>query len=134
MTERKTMSPSDNPDTLMLLWLAFAGLLLFSYYLLWVTGIWKLLFEADPTGITALTVLVFTGSTVWVGLRVRTLRAEHQALLVAKGALPAPGHGRQTAITQFLNKTNPQSQNPPDTSMLVQVLADRLHGPNEFMW
>lgn len=126
---------STDPDRLLLLWASFAGLLLFAYHLLWVTGVWKTLLEADPTGITALTVIVFTGSTAWVGFRMFTLRREHRALLQAKGR--DVGDSRRTenaepAIRTYLADTAPGRAT--DHSLLTQVLADRLHGPNEFMW
>lgn len=130
MKADKTLSARQHPDTLLLLWFSFAGLLLFGYYLLGVTGIWKILLEADPTGITALTITVFTGSTIWVGFRMFVLRAEHQRLMEAKGLLRSDQVADATAIGHFLR----QHQQGKDLSLLSQVLADRLHGPNEFMW
>lgn len=135
MTFKSPSSRRENADRMLLLWMAFTGLLLFAYHLLWVTGVWRTLLEADPTGITALTVVVFTGSTAWVGFRMFHLRREHQALLHAKGVL-STAHNRSassaTAIERFLQDTAPGRH--ADTGLLTQVLADRLHGPNEFMW
>lgn len=126
----------EDADRILLLWMSFCGLLLFAYHLLWITGVWRTLLEADPTGITALTVCVFTGSTVWVGFRVYRLRREQQALLRAKGLLLYPSNaGAQavnTAVDQYLKDTGSARQT--DAGLLTQVLADRLHGPNEFMW
>ena len=130
MTANKKQTQQDNADALMLIWMSFAGLLAFVYYLLWTTGIWKLLIEADPTFITIITVCVFTSSTVWVGFRMVKLRHEHQSLLQAKGSLRSDTINTDTAVSDFLKK----NQSKPDNALLVQVLADRLHGPNEFMW
>ncbi len=124
----------EDADRLLLLWMAFSGLLLFGYYMLWVNGVWKTLLEADPTGITALTVVVFTCSTAWVGFRMVHLRGEHKALLHARtngGAYAGSTRGA-SAISRYLQDSSPQLN--ADAGLLTQVLADRLHGPNEFMW
>lgn len=46
---------------LFLLWLAYLGLLLFGAQLLWLAGAWRLLVQADPTGLTVIIVLLFFG-------------------------------------------------------------------------
>jgi hypothetical protein len=91
-----------------------------------------MLLTADPTGITAVTILVFTVSTVWVGFRCQQLRCERSALVAAtqqQALLSTPPHN---AIHTFLS-TYPRTD-ILDRAPLIDVLADRLHGPSEFMW
>ncbi len=119
-------------DLLMLYWMAFAGLLIFLTVLLWKKRIWGMLLNADPTGITAVTILVFTASTVWVGFRCQQLRAERSAFVAAARQKSVHTSGNQTAIQTFLS-TYPRTD-ILDRAPLIDVLADRLHGPSEFMW
>lgn len=44
-------------------------LLLFAVVLMWQRGLWYQLVQADPTGLTIVIVLLFTGSSLWVGHR-----------------------------------------------------------------
>ena len=119
-------------DLLMLYWMAFAGLLAFMTVLLWKKRVWGMLLNADPTGITAITILVFTASTVWVGFRCQQLRSERSALVAATQQKSFQATERKNAIHTFLS-TYPRTD-ILDRAPLIDVLADRLHGPSEFMW
>lgn len=74
--------------TLLLTWLAFAGLLLFAAALLWQYGAWAMLLDADPTGITMIIVAIFAAATVRCGVRSRWL-CDEQASMAAWPAGPA---------------------------------------------
>jgi hypothetical protein len=119
------------PETLFLVWLAFAGVLLFAAALLWQTGVWRMLADADPTGITLLIIAVFSGSTLWCGLRCRRLCAERASLEAWRdrrrtGAAP----GSIDAYFRSLDGAASEA----GRGALTEVLAERLHGPNDTAW
>ena len=60
------------------LWCAYFGLLAFAFYILYVKGIWASLLAADPTYLTALIVVLFVGSTIWVGFRANHLAWQYE--------------------------------------------------------
>ena len=60
------------------LWCAYFGLLAFAFYILYVKGIWASLLAADPTYLTALIVVLFIGSTIWVGFRANQLAWQYE--------------------------------------------------------
>jgi hypothetical protein len=72
----KTTSASSQAEPLLHLWAAMAALMLFAGYVLYQQGVWSALLLADPTFLTAIIVLIFAGSTVWVGLRAQRLEQE----------------------------------------------------------
>ena len=77
---RATALPVSGADRLFLQWLCFVGLMVFASFLMWRANIWGVLVDADPTGITLMIIAVFTGSTVWVGMRSWGLMHERQSL------------------------------------------------------
>jgi hypothetical protein len=68
-------------EPLWLEWLTLAGLLIFASWLLGVRGVFAMLLQADPTGITLVIMVVFAGATLWCGARSRTLQQQRQAML-----------------------------------------------------
>lgn len=68
------------PEPLALEWLALAGLFVFATWLLGVRGVWALLLSSDPTGITAVIIVIFFGATLWCGARARVLQRERAAV------------------------------------------------------
>jgi hypothetical protein len=69
-------APQTKAEPLLHLWAAWAALLLFAGYVLYQQGVWSALLLADPTFLTAIIVLIFASSTVWVGLRAQRLEQE----------------------------------------------------------
>ena len=61
-TAREPMS-----EPLWLEWVTLAGLLIFASWLLGVRGVFAMLLQADPTGITLVIMVVFAGATLWCG-------------------------------------------------------------------
>lgn len=121
-----------SPDTLFLTWLAFAGVLLFAAALLWQTGVWAMLLDADPTGITMIIVAVFTASTAYCGWRSRRLCDERYSMDAWRRGLPARPGSHVDAYFRDL-----AAQRPMDTGArgrLADVLAERLHGPDDAAW
>jgi hypothetical protein len=120
------------PDTLFLTWLAFAGVLLFASVLLWQTGVWAMLADADPTGITLLITAIFAGCTLWCGLRCRALCRERASLEAwRRRALHAAGEG---GIDTYFRGMAALREDATGREALAEVLAERLHGPNDTAW
>jgi hypothetical protein len=115
-------------------WLAFAGVLLFAAALLWQNGVWAMLLEADPTGITMMIVAIFAAATLWCGRRSQRLCAERASMdgwrRSGSGASRAHSH-----IDDYFHGL--LEQQPADAGArgrLADVLAERLHGPNDGAW
>ncbi|MBC7416074.1 MAG: hypothetical protein H7327_14195 [Herminiimonas sp.] len=135
--------PGAAPDTLLLQWCAFVGLLAFVTVLLARHNVWGILKDADPTGITMTILAVFTGATFWCGRRCHVLAEERRALDAwisshrqrAGRGLPAalPLQARHT--TDYLQAVErKRSLNHVENGQLTDVLAERLHGPSEGAW
>lgn len=119
-------------DTLFMTWLAFAGVLLFGAALLWQHGVWAMLLDADPTGITMIIVIVFAAATLWCGRRSQRLCAERACMEGWRRGAASPPHGH---IDDYFR--NLLAQRPADAGArgrLAEVLAERLHGPNDGAW
>ena len=102
------------PEPLWLEWTALAGLLVFATWLLGTRGVWALLLSADPTGITAVIVVVFAGSTVWCGARARVLQRERDAWAADYA----------TALANA----------PRDADAPMDLLLEKTHGPHQTAW
>jgi hypothetical protein len=127
------MDPAPaSADTLLLTWLAFAGVLLFAAALLWQYGVWAMLLDADPTGITMIIVAIFAAATVRCGVRSRRL-CDEQASMEAwrRGLQGRPGSHVDAYFRDLI------AQRPHDAGArgrLADVLAERLHGPEDSAW
>ena len=137
---RATISPIYEADRLFLQWLCFLGLLLFVSFLMWRANIWGVLVAADPTGITLMIIAVFSGSTLWVGIRAWALMHERQSLdewklAASTDVLPtSPEHGRTAVHSYFSALLDKSRRRDYDNAQLTEVLAERLHGPSESAW
>ncbi|CAD5373885.1 conserved membrane hypothetical protein [Rubrivivax sp. A210] len=108
-------------EPLWLEWLALAGMLGFAAWLLGGRGVWRLLLQSDPTGITLVIIVVFVAATLWCGTRARELQRERQAL-------EAGGAGWAAAYWQALEST------PRDAAAPLDLLLERSHGPHHTAW
>lgn len=112
-------------------WLSFAGLLLFMACVLWQYQVWSTLASADPTGITLIIIAIFTGATLWCGVRAYRLCAEAEELVNwQRGGRGQDG--ARGAVQGFLSLRLRESATP--TRHQVDVLAEGLHGPSESAW
>jgi hypothetical protein len=116
------------PQGLFLLWLAYMGLLLGGAWLLAQRGVWALLLQADPTGLTLSIVVVFVLASVWVGRRAWLLGWQHQALAVFQGT--AVSHASEGVWV--LRYWREHQALDPHTAR--ELLAERCHGPQEMGW
>ena len=76
-TARRRDSTGAPAEPLWFEWLALAGLFVFAAWLLGARGVWSLLLNSDPTGITV--------ATLWSGMRALELTRERSA---AQARLP----------------------------------------------
>ncbi|MBV8619891.1 MAG: MotA/TolQ/ExbB proton channel family protein [Curvibacter sp.] len=114
-------------EPLWLEWLALGGLLAFAFWLLGVRGVWALLLHADPTGLTAVIVLVFACSTLWCGSRARTLERQRQAL----EASLRPGAAGQGWAHEFWQHSSGPAADPASA---LDLLLEACHGPHGTAW
>jgi hypothetical protein len=117
------------PQGLFLLWLSFMGLLIFGATVMWQHGLWHRLVQADPTGLTIVIVLLFLACSVWAGMRCWALGQQWQALQ-SSDSTNAAQPGLNWARDYLQARANPHT----DNSLLLQVLSDRAHGPQEMAW
>lgn len=101
-------------------WVALVGLFAFATWLLGVRGVWQLLLQADPTGITFVIIVVFAGATAWCGVRSRELGQQHAALM--------RGEGWAAEYWQALGASRGDANTPLD------LLVERTHGPHGTAW
>ena len=113
---------SAGVEPIWLEWLALGGLLAFATWLLGARGVWALLLNADPTGITLVIVVVFFAATLWCGARSRVLQRERHALV---HELP---DGWAADYRRALHAA------PRDAAAPLDLLLDRTHGPHGTAW
>lgn len=119
------------PEPLWLEWFALAGLLLFAAWLLGMRGVFQMLLQADPTGITLVIMLVFAGATLWCGARSRLLQQQRRALQAAQLAGPgiAPA-GMGWAAAYWIALRTPAR----DAGAPLDLLLEQTHGPHSTAW
>ncbi len=128
---RSPLALEQAPNGLFLLWLAYMGLLAFGALLLWRAGAWHRLVAADPTGLTVIIVLLFTGCSLWAGRRAWTLGLQRQQLdgLLARPGLASPNKEHWSA--EYMHGC---AQPGADQNTWMQILGERAHGPHEMAW
>jgi hypothetical protein len=110
-------------------WLALAGMLLFGAWLLGTKGVWALLLSSDPTGITAVIIVVFLAATLWSGSRALELSKQHQLLShCAREPLSESGQGWAAQYWHHLKMGIGAS----DTAL--DILMSKTHGPHTTAW
>jgi hypothetical protein len=121
---RGRRDPAAEP--LWLEWLALGGVLAFATWLLGVRGVWGLLLQADPTGITLIIVIVFACATLWCGARARVLQHQRGRLAAATALGQAPGWG-----ADYLDEL---ARADGDGATALDLLLERTHGPHATAW
>ena len=116
------------PQGLFLIWLAYMGLLSLGVWTLAQRGVWGLLLQADPTGLTLTIVMVFVVASLWVGRRAWVLGQQHQALAQIQHIDPA-----QATVEEWGLRYWRESQ-VLDGTTARELLAERCHGPQEMGW
>ncbi len=113
-------SPTPPLEPIWFEWLALGGLLVFATWLLGVRGVWALLLNADPTGITLVIIVVFSGSTLWCGARARELQRQ-------RGMTGAPG-------SWVADYRRALATAPRDAGAPLDLLLEQTHGPHGTAW
>jgi len=114
------------PEPLWLEWLTLAGLLLFGAWLLGLRGVWGLLLSSDPTGLTAVIIVVFAAGSLWAGARSREL--QHQLALLQR----ARDHGtREGWAADYWAAL---AQRARDEGAPLDLLLESTHGPHQTAW
>jgi hypothetical protein len=107
-------------------WLALGGMLVFGAWLLGVRGVWSLLLQSDPTGLTLVITVVFTAGTLWSGARARELQQQQRLLQRARE------HGERTGwVSDYWQAL---AQRPRDESAPLDLLLEQTHGPHHTAW
>jgi hypothetical protein len=123
-------------------WVLLGGLLIFAAWLMGIRGVWGLLLRSDPTGITLVIILLFTGATLWCGRRARVLLRERR---LAQAAFGRPGVVNASAATNVDTDTadgagwvaaywRDLAANPRDAGAPLDLLLERTHGPHSTAW
>lgn len=112
------------PEPLWLEWLALGGVLVFATWLLGVRGVWGLLLQSDPTGITLVIMVVFGAATLWCGARSRVLQRQRAIVEARAGAT----HDDDWAADYLRHLRHAD----PDTAL--DLLMERTHGPQTTAW
>ncbi len=127
--EKKSSRPKM-PEPILLEWLTLVGLFAFAAWLLGVEGVWALLLTADPTGITLIIILVFTGGTFWCGARARELSLQREA--TSKLHVDAAVTSEQSCwVKEYLTLLR---SSPKDLTAPIDLLLEHTHGPHSTAW
>jgi len=128
---RPSLALEQAPQGLFLLWLAYMGLLVFAAQTLWQHGLWHRLVQADPTGLTVVIVLLFIGCSLWAGARCWALGLQRQAMAPSQALIADAGTETSHWCHDYLQA---RDHLHTDKGVLLQLLSDRVHGPQEMAW
>ncbi len=128
--KKKEYSRPKVPEPIFLEWLTLAGLFVFAAWLLGVKGVWALLLTADPTGITFIIIMVFTGGTFWCGTRARALSLQREKAFNIKFDNNGPVE-RDSWVADYLVALQ---KNPKDPTAPIELLLEQTHGPHSTAW
>ena len=122
------------------LWCAYFGLLAFAFYILYVKGIWASLLAADPTYLTALIVVLFIGSTIWVGFRANHLAWQYEQvckfreLIQNKASKDVLLQEENSWIKDLFKSLTAKKQDWRNNSQLVSLFAEKSSAAHEMSW
>jgi MotA/TolQ/ExbB proton channel family len=114
-------------------WAALGGLLVFAAWLLGARGVWGLLLRSDPTGITFVIIVLFSGATLWCGARSRELQMQRRALHDQKN----PTHATQftdESVSWAAEYWRGLKSNSGDADAPLDLLLEQTHGPHNTAW
>lgn len=123
-------SPHRKIEPILFEWLTLIGMFMFAAWLLGLKGVWQLLLQSDPTGITFIIIIIFCVATLWCGMRSRELDLQRQSLerqIVNTSSSPMEGCWA-SAYWDAL-KSNPRDSGAP-----MDLLSDKTHGSHGTAW
>ncbi|NCV85370.1 MAG: hypothetical protein EBW14_05750 [Oxalobacteraceae bacterium] len=103
---------------------------LFAAWLLGLKGVWQLLLQSDPTGITFIIIVIFCIATAWCGTRSRELDRQRQSLeqqISDASASPLEGCWASAYWKALRAK-------PADAAAPLDLLSEQTHGPHSTAW
>jgi hypothetical protein len=110
-------------------WLMLLGMMAFASWLLGTRGVWGLLVSSDPTGITAVIIILFAGASIWCGARAFELGRQAEALSEAiRGTT-----GRQTDSWAY-DYWQHLRMSPSGSDIALDILMSKTHGPHSTAW
>ena len=130
-TARPASGAPQPAEPLWLEWLALGGMLAFGGWVLGVRGVWGLLLNSDPTGLTLVIVLVFVSSTLWCGARSRELQRQRGLLNALRGGATVPGLAGDGWAAEYLDALRAR---PIDDNAPLDVLVENAQGPHHTAW
>ena len=123
-------SPHSKIEPILFEWFTLIGMFLFAAWLLGLKGVWQLLLQSDPTGITFVIIIIFCVATLWCGTRSRELDRQRQSLehqISNPGSAPAEGSWAY-AYWDALRS------NPRDSGAPMDLLTEKTHGCHSTAW
>lgn len=123
-------SPGKKIEPILFEWFTLIGMFVFAGWLLGLRGVWSLLLQSDPTGITMIIIIIFSISTIWCGIRSRELhlqREQLEKLIASPGSVPKVNswaHDYWEAL-----KANPRDSGAP-----MDLLSEKTHGIHSTAW
>lgn len=122
--------PSSKIEPILFEWFTLIGMFLFAAWLLGLKGVWQLLLQSDPTGITFIIIVIFCIATAWCGTRSRELDRQRQSLeqqISDASASPIEGCWASAYWKALRAK-------PADAAAPLDLLSEKTHGPHSTAW
>ena len=122
--------PHSKIEPILFEWFTLIGMFLFAAWLLGLKGVWQLLLQSDPTGITFIIMVIFCLATLWCGTRSRALDLQRQSLeqqIADPAATPMEGCWA-SAYWQALRAK------PADSGAPMDLLSEHAHGCHGTAW
>jgi len=122
--------PRSKIEPILFEWFTLIGMFLFAAWLLGLKGVWQLLLQSDPTGITFIIILIFCIATAWCGTRSRELDRQRQSLeqqISDASASPLEGCWASAYWKALRAK-------PADAAAPLDLLSEQTHGPHSTAW
>lgn len=102
----------------------------FAGWLLGLRGVWSLLLQSDPTGITMIIIIIFLTATIWCGMRSRELGRQRQSL---EHLIANPGN-QPVAVCWASEYLEALKANPRDSGAPMDLLNEKTHGTHSTAW
>lgn len=122
--------PQKKIEPILFEWLTLVGLFAFAGWLLGIRGVWRLLLQSDPTGITMVILMIFVIATIWCGTRSRELHLQRQMMEQAI-ANPNDSNQPESWAAAYWDALR---ANPVDGSAPMDVLSEKTHGAHGTAW
>ena len=123
-------APQSKIEPILFEWFTLIGMFLFAAWLLGLKGVWQLLLQSDPTGITFIIIVIFCIATAWCGTRSRELDRQRHSLeqhINDLAAAPVEGCWASDYWKALRAK-------PADAAAPLDLLSEQTHGPHSTAW